>query len=101
MKLLLITCVKQFKKEVKDILKKADVKTYTYKDVIGYRDANQFSMQDNWFAHDMNEGKSILFYAIMKKENIDLVFDLVTAFNNEQETLSSIHVAVTPIERSI
>lgn len=101
MKLLIITAVKAFKKEIKNILKKADVKAYSYKDVIGYRDASELSIQENWFANDMNEGEAIFFYAFVKKENVDLVFNMVTAFNEKQETTSTIHVAVVNIERTI
>ena len=101
MKLLLITSIKVFKKEVKSILKKADVKTYSYKNVTGYRDASELSVQENWFANDMNEGEAILFYAFVKKENVDMVFEMVTEFNKKEESLSSIHVAVMNIEKSI
>lgn len=101
MKLLIITAVKSFKKEIKNILKKAEVKAYSYKDVTGYRDASELSIQENWFANDMNEGEAIFFYAFVKKENVDLVFDMVTGFNEKQETTSTIHVAVVNIERTI
>jgi len=101
MKLLIITAVREFQKEIKSILKKSDVKVYSYKDVIGYRDASELSLQQNWFANDMNEGNAVFFYAFVKKENVDLVFDLVTAFNEKQLTKSTIHVAVVNIERTI
>ena len=101
MKLLLITSIKVFKKEIKSILKRADVKTYSYKNVTGYRDASELSVQENWFANDMNEGEAILFYAFVKKENVDMVFEMVTDFNKKEESLSSIHVALINIERSI
>lgn len=101
MKLLVITSIKGFKKEIKSILKKADVKTYSYKDVTGYRDASELLIKDNWFSNEMNEGEAVLFYAFVKKDNVDLVFDLVNEFNQKQETLSTIHVAVVNIERSL
>lgn len=101
MKLLIITAVKSFKKDIKQILKKADVKAYSYKDVIGYRDASLMSIQENWFANDMNEGEAIFFYAFVKEENVDHVFDMVKEFNDKQETTSTIHVAVVNIERTI
>jgi len=101
MKLLIITSIRAFGKDVKSILKKADVKTYSYKNVTGYRDASELSVQENWFANDMNEGEALLFYAFVKKENVAMVFDMVTAFNAEEASLSSIHVAVINIERTI
>ncbi len=101
MKLLVITSIKGFKKEIKLILKKADVKTYSYKDVTGYRDASELSIKDNWFSNDMNEGEAVFFYAFVKSENVDLVFDMVKEFNQKQETLSTLHVAVLNIEKHI
>jgi len=101
MKLLIITSIRTFGEDVKSILKKADVKTYSYKNVIGYRDASELSVQENWFTNDMNEGEAILFYAFVKKENVDMVFDMVTDFNKKEASLSSIHVAVINIERTI
>ena len=101
MKLLLITSIRAFEKDIKIILKKAEVKTYSYKDVTGYRDTSDLLVQENWFANDMNEGEAVLFYAFVQKENVDLVFEMVTQFNEKQETLSTIHVAVVNIERTI
>jgi hypothetical protein len=36
MKLLIITAIAEFEKEIKKILKKAKVKTFSYKEVTGY-----------------------------------------------------------------
>lgn len=100
MKLLIITAIAEFGKEVKQILKKADVKTFSYKEVIGYRDSTEEALETNWFGTDRNESESILFYAFVPKENVDQVFDAVTAFNSKQETGSNIHTAVVNIEKS-
>ena len=100
MKLLIITAIRGFKKEIKTILKKADVKNYSYKDVIGYRDASELSIHENWFANDMHEGEAVFFYAFIKTENTDLVFDMVEEFNKKQETLSTIHIAEIKLERT-
>lgn len=100
MKLLLITAVAEFEKEVKSILKKAQVKTYSYKEVTGFRDASDDAIESNWFGTEMNENESILFYAFMTKENVDIVCDSVKDFNAKQETISYIHIAVLNIEKT-
>ena len=38
MKLLIITAITAFDKDIKKMLKQADVKTFTYKDVTGFKD---------------------------------------------------------------
>ncbi len=99
MKLLLITAVAEFEKEVKQILKKAQVKTFSYREVTGYRNTSEDAIESNWFGSEMNENESIMFYAFVEKENVDLVLNLVAEFNAKQETLSHIHTAILNIEK--
>ena len=100
MKLLIITAVLDFENDIKQMLKKAHVKTFTFKEVKGFTDLSEEAIESNWFAGDMHETESVLFYAFVKKENIDPLFDLVNDFNAKQLTKSNIHIAVLNIEKS-
>lgn len=100
MKLLLITAVAEFEKEVKQILKKAQVKTFSYREVTGYRNTSEDAIESNWFGTEMNENESIMFYAFVEKEKVDMVCFAINEFNAKQETLSHIHSAVLNIEKS-
>jgi len=100
MKLAIITAIREFEKDIKLQLKKADVKTYTIKEVTGYRDSTEDSIESNWFSSEMNQTQSILFYAFAEKENVDKLFGLIEGFNNQQKTLSKIHLAILNIEKS-
>ncbi len=100
MKLLLITAVSEFEKEVKQILKKAQVKTFSYREVTGYRNTSEDAIESNWFGSEMNENESIMFYAFVPKENVDMVFSAILEFNSNQETLSHIHSAILNIEKT-
>ena len=99
MKLLLITAVREFEKDIKQILKKAQVKSFSYKDVKGFKDNSEDDLEANWFATNMQETESVLFYAFVKEEKVDGLFDMVKEFNTEQVSKSNIHVAVQNIER--
>ncbi len=100
MKLLLITAVSEFENEVKQILNKAQVKTFSYREVTGYRNTSEDAIESNWFGTERNENESIMFYAFVEKENVDAVFNAIGIFNSKQETLSHIHSAVLNIEKS-
>lgn len=100
MKLLIITAVISFEKDIKEMLKKAHVKTFTYKEVRGFNDISEEAIESNWFSTELNETESILFYAFVKKENINTLFDLFSEFNEKLKTSSKIHVAVLNIEKS-
>jgi pyruvate/oxaloacetate carboxyltransferase len=100
MKLLIITAIKEFEKEIKHQLKNAKVNTFLYQNTIGYRDSTMDVIESNWFSTEMNKSESILFYAFVKKENVETLFETINEFNAKQETLSQIHVAVLAIEKS-
>lgn len=100
MKLVIITSSMAFQKDIKSMLKKVDVKTYSFREVTGYTDFSDTATVENWFASENNEIESILFYAFVKKENVDQLFDLITEFNTVQESQSNIHIAVLNIEKS-
>lgn len=100
MKLLLITAVREFEKDIKQILKKAQVKSFSYKDVKGFKDNTEYALEANWFATNMQENESVLFYAFIEKGNVDIVFGIVAEFNEKQKTASHIHLAMLNIEKS-
>ncbi len=99
MKLLVIIAIKEFEKNVKQILKKSGVEIFTYRSVTGFKDITEESIENNWFASEMNENESVMFYVFVKEENVNIVFDLVDDFNSNQKTLSNIHIAVLNIEK--
>lgn len=100
MKLVIITAIKEFEKDIKLQLKKAHVKTFSFRDVTGYRDSTEDAVESNWFSTEMNQTESILFYAFVEEAYIDLLFALIEDFNKQQQSLSHIHIAVVNIEKS-
>lgn len=100
MKLVIITAIKEFEKDIKLHLKKAEVKTFSFREVIGYRDSTEDAVESNWFSSEMNQTESILFYAFVKNETVDALFNEINDFNKKQKTLSHIHIAVMNIEKS-
>lgn len=96
----MITAIEAFEKDIKFLLKKSAITHFSYTDVKGYRDLTQESVSDNWFASEMNDSQSLIFYAFVPKENSDQLFNAVAEFNNKQKTLSKVHVIVLNIEKS-
>jgi len=100
MKLLVITAIQEFSKEIKLMMKKSNINIYSYKDVNGFRDTSEESFESNWFASEMGESRSIIFFAFVKETNVDDFFTRADEFNAKQKTLSKIHVVVLNIEKS-
>lgn len=99
MKLLILTAVRTFEKQVRKILETEGVLSYSYTTVTGYRDSTQDSVSRNWFATEMNKAESILFFAFVHEETSNKVFDAVEKLNTTCDLRSKVHIMVSPIEK--
>lgn len=100
MKLVIISAISEFESEIKKQLKAAQVTTFSFKNVSGYHENSAAADETNWFSSDMQITESIAFFAFVKKESIETLFDGIHEFNTKQETLSNIHVAILNVEQS-
>lgn len=100
MKLVIITAIKEFEKEIRNILIKSDVASFSFQDIQGFRDHTKDSVKSNWFASEINVIDSIMFYAFMIDGNADKVFEHIGSFNEKLEALSRIHISILNIEKS-
>lgn len=100
MKLIIVTAIKEFEKEIKQILSKSNINSFNYGNVSGYRDSSNDAVKENWFASEMNEVGSIIFHVIATKEKADKVFEIIEIFNEKQKTISKIHISIIELEKS-
>jgi hypothetical protein len=100
MELLIITAVREFEKDIKLLLKKSGVATFSYTHVSGYKDLSDQPMESNWFASNVGEFESVLFYAFIKKTNVLEVIKGIDEFNGKLETISKIHVAILDVKQT-
>ncbi|WP_312818796.1 hypothetical protein [Kaistella carnis] len=99
MKLLLITAIKEFESEIKNILVKSGVKSFSYSTVEGFKNNGQSNVVDNWFASSYAEIDSLLFTVFLPEENTPLILKKIEEFNSGQETLSKVHIALINLEQ--
>lgn len=99
MKLLLITAIEEFEKEVKNILKHSGVKAFSYQSVKGFK--NNGDELENWFSSDNVEIDSLLFTVFIESRYVDEIYIRIQDFNSRQKTLSHVHIATVQLEKSI
>ena len=99
MKLLIITAIKEFEIEVKNILVKSGSKSFTYNEVKGFKNDDRSTSSSNWFASSFSETDSLLFTVFVPEENTHLILKKIEEFNAEQETLSKVHIALIALEQ--
>lgn len=98
MKLIIITAIKAYEDNIKNILKAAQISAFTYHDAIGCNHSPMQAIGSNWFASDMHHMDSVMFFAITQAPNASSTSALVTAFNQAQDSTSHIHLAIINTE---
>jgi hypothetical protein len=100
MKLVIATAVAEYEKELKNILQKAEVLSYSYQTVKGFSNKQGKKLEGNWFASDGTETNSVAFFAFVKKEKVKSLFEYVETFNNTLNSVSHIHLAEMSVDKS-
>ncbi len=94
MHLLVITAVQSYEKDIRRLLKEHNVNAFSYMDVTGYKDVPRERKVGNWFASDMGEHQSTLFYAFVENGSTQSLMASIEAFNLQQKSQSHIHAAL-------
>jgi len=99
MKLVIVTAVEQFQKDVLKLFKKANIENFSSSDIDGYKNASSLLMASNWFSDGNGGNESRLFFSFTDDEHIDTLFDLIKEFNKNIETNNPLKAIVVPIEK--
>jgi len=101
MKLLLITSVLQFEKDVSKIFEKAEILVYSTSDIQGQKFFPSKTIQNNWFSAQRDSHDSKLYFAFTTEDKIEAIFKGVEAFNAEKSKSNPIKAIVLDIEKFI
>ena len=101
MKLLMVTVVEEFEKDIVLLFKKADIESFSGSDIEGYKNHMALVRTADWFSSGKNGVQSSLFFSFTEDRNIDLLFTLIKEFNKNLKTNNPIKAVVVPIEKSI
>lgn len=101
MKLLIVTVVEEFEKEILRLFKEAKIESFSSSDIDGYTNPTSMVRTSSWFPSEKSGVESSLFFSFTANENIDRLFALIKIFNTGLETNNPIKAVVVPIEKSI
>lgn len=101
MKLLIVTTVSAFQKDVLKLFKKANIEAFSSSEIDGYKNTNSLIATQSWFPGEKGGNESSMFFSFTDEDKITDFFSNVREFNNNMETNNPIRAIVVPIEDSI
>lgn len=101
MKLLLITSISEFEKEVCQLFKKSEINVYSTSDIQGHKFFARNDIKDNWFSAHRDSVDSKLYFSFTSEEKSDQILKGVEQFNAETTSSNPIKAIVLDIEKFI
>ena len=101
MKLLLVTAVSQFQKDVLKLFKKAEIEAFSSSEIDGYKNKHSLLATQTWFPHEEGGNESVMFFSFTDIEKIEDFFSLLKVFNQNMETNNPVRAVVVNIEKFI
>jgi len=101
MKLVIVTAVEEFQKDVLRLFKNANIESFSSSEIDGHKSKSALLMASNWFSGEKSGNESSLFFSFTEDKNIDLLFKIIKEFNANLETNNPIKAVVVPIEKYI
>ena len=99
MKLVIVTSVEEFQKDVLKLFKNANIENFSSSDIDGYKNNSSVLIGSNWFSGVKGGNESSLFFSFTDDKHIDTLFNLIKEFNANLETNNPVKAIVVPIER--
>ena len=101
MKLVIVTAVDEFQKEVLKLFKKANIENFSSSGIDGYKNGSSVLMASSWFSGQKAGNESSMFFSFTEDDHINALFNLIKEFNTNLETNNPIKAVVVPIEKFI
>ncbi|MBT8304733.1 MAG: hypothetical protein KJP09_09715 [Bacteroidia bacterium] len=101
MKLVIVTAVDEYKKEVIKLFKNAEIENFSESDIEGFKTSKSGNLGSNWFASERSGADSEMFFSFSEERKVDKLFKLIKEFNENLDTNNPIKAVVVPIEKFI
>ena len=101
MKLLIVTSVAAFQKDVLKLFKKANIEAFSSSEIDGYKNGNSLVATQSWFPGEKGGNESLMLFSFTEEDKINELFKYVKEYNEKLEINNPIRAVVLPIERSI
>lgn len=101
MKLVMVTSVEEFQKDVLKLFKNANIENYSSSDIDGYKNTPSSLLASNWFSSVKGSNESTLFFSFTEEKKINKLFQLIKEFNTTLKTNNPLKAIVIPIEKYI
>lgn len=100
MKLLIVTSLKEYQKEVATIFEHAGIKVFSVSETKGFKEDHNVNLLDSWFSSGKEHFDSVFLFSFTPEGSAEKAMDLINAFNDANKTNFPIRAFIVPVDKS-
>ena len=100
MKLLVITSLKEYQKNVSQIMDLAGIPVFSVTETIGFKDHHKPNLLDSWFGAASDQFDSIFLFSFTEAMKAEQALSLVTKYNADSKSDFPIRAFILPVEKT-
>jgi len=100
MKLVIITAVEEYERDILKMFRQANIENFSSSDIDGHKNSAVLTTS-SWFPSVKGGNKSQMFFSFTEETHIDKLFELILEYNKRSETSNPVRGIVLPIEKLI
>jgi len=101
MKLLVVTCLKEYLNDVSKIFKQANIDVFSTSEIVGHRDGAPFNVLEDWFASGDEQFDSLMIFTFTNELNAGRGIELIKNYNATLKENFPVRAFVMPVEKAI
>lgn len=101
MKLLIVTCLKEYLNDISKIFEKASINVFSTSDIVGHKDGKTRNLLDDWFASGGEEVNSMMIFTFTSQASADRGMELIKDYNKNLKENFPVRAFVLPVEKSL
>lgn len=101
MKMVIVTAVEEYTDKVFELLKAANIESFSGSAVEGYKNLPPVLFNSSWFPSEKSGARSSLFFSYTDEEKVGKLFALLKEFNDGLDSNNPIKAVELPVERFI
>ncbi|MEO8887113.1 MAG: hypothetical protein ABI367_13700 [Mucilaginibacter sp.] len=101
MKLLVVTCLKEYLGDVSRIFKQANIDVFSTSEIVGHRNGAPSNLLEDWFASGGEEVDSMMIFTFTPAANAEHGMSLIKAYNENLKENFPVRAFVMPVEKSV
>jgi len=101
MKLLIVTCLKEYLADVSRIFKEGSIEVYSTSEITGHRDNEQLNLLEDWFASGGEDVHSMMVFTFTALANAEHTMALIKDYNEALQENFPVRAFIVPVEQFI